>query len=59
VVIKGLQSVAWSRTTARVAADRAERTRLGANAHAFFLAHYERTFCCDAWAALITDVLQA
>jgi len=47
------------RAIERLAADRAERARLGANAHAFFLEHYERTVCCDAWADLLTEVSQA
>jgi colanic acid biosynthesis glycosyl transferase WcaI len=43
----------------RLAADRAERDRLGANARAFFVKHYERKVCCDAWAELLTEVSAA
>jgi glycosyltransferase involved in cell wall biosynthesis len=44
------------RAIERLAADRAERERLGCNAHAFFLQRYERKVCCDAWAETLVDL---
>jgi len=46
------------RAIQRLAADQAERARLGANAHRFFLERYEYGVCCAAWADLLTEVSQ-